>query len=114
MPSQFIDFNILLIFESANHSRSYCLLPPVFIVVPWLGGQSSGGSVVDLGLHALTALLIMMMMMMIGGDDKNDGNVENNMLDHHLHPDPCVPTLAGHVAGSQVELSRESLPVDVL
>ena len=51
---------------------------------------------------------------MIGGDYNDDGNVENNMLDHHLHPDPCVATLAGHVAGSQVELSRESLPVDVL
>ena len=83
-------------------------------MVPWLGGQGSGG-VVDFGLHALTALLIMMMrMVMIGGDYNDDGNVENNMLDHHLHPDPCVPTLAGHVAGSQVELSRESLPVDVL
>ena len=51
---------------------------------------------------------------MIGGDYNDDGNVENNMLDHHLPPGPCVATLAGHVAGSQVELSRESLPVDVL
>ena len=84
-------------------------------MVPWLGGQSSGGGVVDFGLHALTALLIMMMrMVVIGGDYNDNGNVENNMLDHHLHPDPCVATLAGHVAGSQVELSRESLPVDVL
>ena len=84
-------------------------------MVPRLGGQGSGGGMVDFGLHALTALLIMMMrMVMIGGDYNDDGNVENNMLDHHLHPDPCVATLAGHVAGSQVELSRESLPVDVL
>ena len=83
-------------------------------MVPWLGGQSSGGGVVDFGLHALTALLIMLRMIMICGGDNDDGNLENNMLDHHLHPDPCVPTLAGHVAGSQVELSRESLPVDVL
>ena len=83
-------------------------------MVPRLGGQRSGG-VVDFGLHALTALLIMMrMMMMIGGDYNDNGNVENNMLDHHLHPVPCVPTLAGHVASSQVELNRESLPVDVL
>jgi len=58
-------------------------------VVPWLGGQSSGGGVVDLGLHALAASAV-------------------------LHPVPCVATLASHVAGSQVELSRESLPVDVL
>ena len=65
VPSQSIDFNILLIFEHANHCRSYCLLPPVFIVVPWLGGQSSGGGVVDFGLHALTALLIMLRMIMI-------------------------------------------------
>ena len=68
VPSQSIDFNILLIFEHANHCRSYCLLPPVFIVVPWLGGQSSGGGVVDLRLHALAASAVLMRMMRIGDD----------------------------------------------